>query len=221
MSRYVLLSYTIDDRTPLYGNTPAPIVISYSSISAGSSSNTYILKIHNHTGTHVDAPGHFITGGKTISEYDLRDVVFQNPVIVECPAGEDEKIPLKNVLSGSISIDCLLVRTGFSRYRQEEIYSTHNPWFSSEDISWLRKNYPSIRCLGVDSISISGFQNREEGRKAHKAAFVDMIGAEPLLLIEDMNLSPISGQRLKKILVLPLMIKGIDSAPCSVIAEVE
>lgn len=221
MSRYVLLSYTIDDRTPLYGNTPAPVVSSFSSISEGSTSNTYIIKIHNHTGTHVDAPGHFIEGGRTISEYDLRDLVFHNPVVVECPAGEDEKIPLKDASFDSEGIDCLLVRTGFSRYRHEEIYSTHNPWFSSEDISWLRKNYPSIRCLGVDSLSISGFQNREEGRKAHKAAFIDMNGGEPLLLIEDINLAPISYQRLKKILVLPLMIKGIDSAPCSVIAEVE
>ena len=83
--KYVLLSHTIDEKTPLYGNTPAPCILAHSRISEGDSSNTSILSIHNHTGTHIDAPKHFVDDGKTISEYTLDELVFNNPVVVDCP----------------------------------------------------------------------------------------------------------------------------------------
>ncbi len=218
---YIQLSYTIDEHTPLYGSTPPPVIRRHRSIPDGASSNTFMITMHNHIGTHIDAPGHFIEGGRTISDYDLKDLIFHKPVIIACSAGVDERIHLREAASGIEGIDCILVNTGFAERRHEDIYRTHNPWFASEDIEWLRKNHSSVRCIGVDTISISGFQHREEGREAHRAAFRDMIGCEPLLLIEDMNLAHISHMIIRKLFVLPLMIKGIDSAPCNVIAEVE
>lgn len=224
-TEYVLLSFAIDERTPLYGTTPPPVIKEYSNISKGASSSSFVIHIHNHTGTHADAPGHFIPGGRSISDYSMEELIYNMPLLVECPAEVGGNIPLKKTVSGldvMVDIDCMLLKTGFGKHRNERIYSTHNPWVASEDILWLRREFPSIRCLGVDSLSISGFQNREEGRKAHRAAFIPMDGGgQPLLLIEDMNLASISSQTLKKIIVIPWQIKGIDSAPCSVLAEVE
>lgn len=225
-TKYISLSHTINISTPLYGNTPAPQIAPHSSISKGDTSNTFIMTFHNHTGTHIDAPSHFIIDGKKISEYSLNELIFYKPVVIECTMETAGCISLKKLAASSSKLhgaDCLIINTGFWVYRGTEIYRTHNPAISSEAITWLRKEYPDIRCIGIDSISISGYQNREEGRKAHKAAFLTQDGlGKPLVVIEDMNLGQLlEGDILKKIIVSPWLIEYIDSAPCCVLAEIE
>ena len=223
--KYVLLSHTIDENTPLYGNTPALRILAHSRISNGDSSNTSILSIHNHTGTHIDAPKHFIDDGKAISEYTLDELVFKDPVIVDCPKDDASLITPDNLQHASHMLqnsDCLLLRTGFGQFRSEERYWTHNPGIAPETILWIRREYPNIRCIGIDSISISSFQHRIIGRGAHKAAFaIETDLGEPLFLIEDMDLDVLPSSELKYIIVFPWQVKNIDSAPCSVLAEIE
>jgi len=222
--KYVLLSYGINKNTPIYGNTPKPRILAHSRISDGDSSNTAIISIHNHTGTHIDAPKHFIDDGKAISEYTLDELVFKDPLIVDCPKDgaslicPDDLQHASHMLKKSV---CLLLRTGFGQFRNEEKYRTHNPGIAPDTILWIRKEYPNIRCIGIDTISISSFQHRTIGRKAHKAAFINQMDmGEPLLLIEDLNLGAIS-DRIIEMLVLPWQIDTIDSAPCHVIAIIE
>lgn len=224
-TKYILLSYPIEEKTPHYGNTPAPVIKPFSRISGGANSNSSIISVHNHVGTHIDAPAHFIDGGKKISDYSLDELIFKYPLLLDCPTGADEFIPLKKTLSQSeISehIDCLLLKTGFSKYRIEKVYRTNNPGILSDDIIWLRKNYRAIRCIGIDSLSISGYNYKEEGRKSHRAAFFNEIElGKPLLIIEDMDLKNISSNDyFTDIFVVPWQISGIDSAPCTVIAKV-
>jgi kynurenine formamidase len=193
-------------------------------ISNGDSSNTSILSIHNHTGTHVDAPKHFIDNGKSISEYTLDELIFTNPVIVDCPKTDGSLVTPDDLLHMSHFFeksDCLLLRTGFGQFRNEERYRTHNPGIAADTIRWIRKEYPNIHLIGIDTISISSFQHRIEGREAHRAAFAEKedIGI-PLLLLEDINLAVISGS-ISYIIVLPWLMKSLDSAPCTVIAHVD
>ena len=223
--KYVLLSHTINENTPLYGNTPMARIFPHSQISKGDSSNTAVISIHNHTGTHIDAPKHFVDDGKAISEYLLDELVFKNPIIVDCPKDDAALINPEDLQCSShllLNSDCLLLRTGFGRFRGMQRYQTHNPGIAPETIRWMRSEYPNIRCIGIDSISISSFQHRSVGREAHRAAFIKKQGlGEPLLLIEDMNLNALSGSELEQIIVFPWQIDQIDSVPCSVLAEIE
>jgi len=222
---YLLLSYTINENTPLYGSTPAPSISPYSQISRGDSSNTAILSIHNHTGTHVDAPRHFVDAGKAISDYSPNELIFEHPVIVDCPRDDATLITQDDLQHASHLLqksDCLLLRTGFGKFRGEERYRTQNPGIAPETISWIRREYPDIRGVGIDSISISSLQYRDTGREAHKAAFIEQSGlGKPLLLIEDINLDIVSGKELGTVILLPWQIDGLDSAPCSVIAIIK
>ena len=81
--------------------------------------------------------------------------------------------------------------------------------------SLFRANFPKLRCIGMDLISISSYVNREEGRKAHHA-FLNPKNGKPILLIEDMKLD-VDGP-FKKVIVAPLQIDKADGAPCTVIA---
>lgn len=220
--RYEILSYPINAATPMYGSAPGPVVLPFSQIANGDISNSHTISLFNHTGTHIDAPRHFIDKGKPISGYALDELIFYHPVIVDCPKEGAELITkddLKNALNQLQISDCLLLRTGFGRFRNEDRYRTHNPGIAPETIRWIREDFPSIRCIGIDSISISSFQYRNEGREAHRAAFIEhpQLG-EPLLLIEDMKLDEVPEERLGALIVLPWQIDGLDSAPCNIIA---
>lgn len=223
--KYLLLSYPINESTPLYESIPMHRILPYSEISKGDAYNSVVISIHNHIGTHIDAPKHFIDDGKPIYEYNLDELVFKNPVIVDCLRDDESLIVPDDLQHASQMLqksDCLLLHTGFGQYRGEEKYRTYNPGIATETILWIRKEYPNIQCIGIDSISVSSFQHISEGIEAHKAAFSTKKGlGEPLLLIEDMNLKTISSRKLKMVIVFPWQVNGIDSAPCTVLAEIE
>ena len=222
--RILSLSYPISAETPTCGDLPKPKIISHTSIAAGDTSNTYTITVYNHTGTHVDAPAHFVPDGRRISDYSPGELIFRRPLLVDIPKGPREWVEEEDVKRAVKSKDvyCLLIRTGFGALRGQDIYKTHNPGISPEAIFWLRRELHKIRCIGIDSISISGFQDRPRGRRAHLAAFEKRRNlSESLLLLEDMNLSVLrEGEKIWKLQIVPWLIAGIDSAPCTVLAEV-
>ncbi|MEW6482576.1 MAG: cyclase family protein [bacterium] len=124
-------------------------------------------------------------------------------------------------LKGILDCDLLMIRTGFFKFRQSDIYRLNNPGISSLSAEWLRRKHPHIKAIGIDSISVSSFQHREEGRRTHQILLAEQgYPGCPMLLIEDMDLSFNNG-KLLKVYVVPLMLEGVDSMPCSVIGEYE
>jgi len=185
-----------------------------------------IIKIENHRGTHVDAPAHFIKDGKKISDYDPKELVFIRPLIIDCPKDAGELIEIGDINRVDITdSDCIFFRTGFGKYRESntEKYIIQNPGIAPKTISWIRGRFPDVRCLGIDSISISSYQKPELGTESHIGAFNENENlGRPLLLIEDLNLDVLSGDdKVKRIFVFPWFIGSVDSAPCSVLAELE
>lgn len=220
----MLLSYSINENTPIYGNGPKPGIEAEKSMEKGDSCNSYKLSFSNHSGTHVDAPAHFTKNGKKISEYSLEELLFKKVCLVEVPKTEGQMITSQD-LKGRIhkSVDCIIIRTGFCEKRNSEEYVNKNPGIASEAMEGIRKNFKKVRCIGIDTISISSFTNRSEGRKAHHIAFEKRPEfGEPLLIIEDMNLKEVNNNvKIKKITIVPWLIECIDSAPCSILGEVE
>jgi kynurenine formamidase len=237
---YIYLSYGLTENSPVYKGLKNISIIHYSTIPENGY-NTHIISIENHSGTHVDAPAHFLKDGKCISEYGIEELIFDKVLVIEIlrKGGEEiniedlkntDKIFYKGVdnvngLNDKLGeTDFLIIRTGFYKYRQEdsEKYLTQNPGLSPDLIEYLRENFPSIRAIGMDCISVSSFGNPDIAIKTHQNAFIksEKYG-EPLLLVEDMDLSNISTEdRIKKLFLMPWQIEGVDSAPCTVILEV-
>ena len=65
----------------IYPGDPSPALTSISSMEKGDLYNLSTLSMCLHNGTHVDAPSHFIQGGKTVSEMDLTRTVGKAYVI--------------------------------------------------------------------------------------------------------------------------------------------
>lgn len=222
-NKIIVLSYKIDESIPMYGDTPRPKFIEHKSMEKGDSSNTHKIELYNHSGTHVDAPAHFIKGGKGINEYKIEELIFENVAVVEIEKQEGEIIGLNDVKKLKGNFDCILIKTGFCNKRNEEVYVKNNPGLSADAVEWIRTNLKSVKCIGLDTISITGFQNREEGREAHKKAFEkkEEFG-EPLLLIEDMDLREVNkDSKIKEVRMISWNIEIKNGAPCIITAELE
>jgi len=216
-SEFICLSYFLDDQTPLYGGSKGINIQPERSISKGDTANTKKIIFNNHSGTHIDFPNHFIHDGLTSEFYDANFWVFSNPYVINKFVEPNQIISFSNEEIDNIPIDTdfLIIKTGFGKFRGEDIYWERNPGFAPEVANILRNKFKNLRVLGMDIISLTSFNNRPLGREAHKA----FLGSDsPILLVEDMNLGELKFQP-KLIVCLPTLIKGVDGAPVNIIAS--
>lgn len=208
----------MDENTPLYGGDKGIKISEHRSIKRGDTANTKKLELNNHSGTHVDYPNHFFINGLTSENYSPDYWVFKRPFLIIKNTIQDSIINLTNEDIESIPkrTDLLIYKTGFGKFRDKESYWKNNPGFAPEVAEILRDNFPNLRAVGMDFISLTAFQNRELGRLAHRKF---LGGDKPILLIEDMNLDLLESQP-KSLVCAPLLIKGLDGAPINIIAEI-
>jgi len=213
----IFLSYILDEQTPTYGNRNKFEAIKKSDISRGDVANDTTISTTVHIGTHIDMPYHFYENGQTIRDFEADFWLFKNPLIISINQDEliiNEKLIQKLNSIKDIGYDILIVKTGICDRREDESFWSDNYCFHPDIYDYLITNFPNIRVMGFDSISVSSFSNRILGREAHKR-FLNP--PNPILLLEDMNLRDINeNSRLKEIIVSPLRIANCDGLPCTV-----
>lgn len=217
----IWLSHPLDSKTPAYGNGVGFTIKRDKKMDCGDSCNTATINIPNHLGTHVDAPRHFVSNGKSVDQYLPTEWIFNDPVVLdidckvshiidaECFNNNLNKINIKN----KQNIDLVLFRTGFEKLRYQDDYWQHNPSFAPDLAEQLLKIFPSLKAIGMDSLSLTGFQEREMGREAHR----EFLG-KGIRVFEDMSLHNIkSAFSLKIVIALPLIYEAADGAPCTIL----
>lgn len=218
---YLLLSHILCDNTPSYGNRDKFIIRSNNSISSGSSANTSTwIFSNNHIGTHIDSPYHFSNDGKKTFQYDLSNYIFQNIEIVDVPCLNAYLIEPEDLINFKIKkkTEILLIRTGFEKYREQEKYWNDYPGISSKVAIYIRKNFPNIRCIGFDFISLTSTKFKEEGRLAHIEFLNPKQDEKSILIIEDMSLINIT-KKISKLTVAPIFVIDGNGGPVTIIAE--
>jgi kynurenine formamidase len=220
MSRPVFLSYPFEKDFPVFGGRARVEASTVKDMDRGDSCNVYRLTLDNHWGTHIDAPNHFFREGRAVCDYPPEFFVFSHPFVIDVDLKEAEILGVTDTIRAiPLDTDLVLFRSGWGRFRDEEKYVKRNPGLSPDIGRFLRSCRPSVRAVGMDWISTSSFADRETGRLAH-AAFLDPRGqGYPVLLIEDMLL-PQNIVSFTEVIVAPLMVRGIDSAPCTVIGRI-
>jgi kynurenine formamidase len=101
-----------------------------------------------HTGTHLDAPGHFIEGGRTVDELDASELVWPAYVIdvrarmaSEADDGfqltqsdiEDYEDDHGRIPSGAM----VILRTGFDAFYGTPAFLDSAPGFSGDAVQWM------------------------------------------------------------------------------------
>jgi len=213
----VYLSHVVSEGTPLYGDRGQVIIYSSTAIDKKDTANTLNISLPNHSGTHVDVPYHFFNNGKKLTDYDPSFWIFNNPVCVDVPSESGELINFSDIYQKLTSdVDLLLIRTGFERYRMAPDYWNSNPGLSADLAHGIRENFPNVRAIGIDCISITSYLHRSEGKIAHRAFLGRMDNTVPLVLIEDMSLLHFD-DNINTVIVLPIIISGADGAPATII----
>jgi kynurenine formamidase len=221
--KYIKLSYDLDENTPAPAGLDRVKIKKISDILKGDISNVYQISLCNHVGTHIDGPNHFNPGKPSIDKYKIGTFIFNYPVILDIPKS-DGQIILKEDLATYEELlriaDIVLIRTGFSKIRKKNLYryEQESPGFSANAAEYIvMGDFPNLRALAIDSLSFASLKNIEEGIEAHRILMNE--DDKDIFLIEDINLD-FNLKLIKKVYVIPLFVKGFDSAHCTVFAEI-
>ncbi|MBZ5542334.1 MAG: cyclase family protein [Acidobacteriia bacterium] len=211
---YVELSHRLSVDAPLPPGVPTMQLQHHYSIERGDVSNLFVLQLSNHSGTHIDAPWHFVASGLRICDFRLEEFVFERPLCIDVAIGDGgllERVHFEPHAERLGQADLLLVRTGYARVRREspERYTLQSPGMSIHGAHYLADHFSRLRAIGLDTISLASMQHLEEGLEAHRILFRG--DGRRFLIIEDMNLD-FDLSQLRRVIALPLFIEGVDSS---------
>lgn len=221
MGNSICLSHIISQETPSYGNRDRVFIRTDSAIKKGDAANSSAwIFSNNHIGTHIDVSYHFCEEGKKTHEIPIDDFVFNQVHLIDVPCKGAKLIGIKELeqsLPINKEVELLLIRTGFENFRKEDSYWNDNPGIAPELANFFRKNFPKLRCIGFDFISLTSWKYRVEGRKSHQI-FLCPDQGKPILVIEDMSLKALKSQ-INWVVVAPFFVEDGNGGAVTVFAN--
>lgn len=168
----------------------------------GSASEVSVLSMSAHSGTHVDAPRHFIAGGADVAGLGIALLIGDAYVLeASCSAGH---ISWENLM-GRVPDGCtrLLIKTGNAQFGENGAFHEDYRALQSEAAAMLAGR--GVRLLGVDAPSIAPY---DEPEGAHRAFFEN--GGQAAL--ENVDLGGMA-EGWYELVCLPLPVVNGDGAP--------
>jgi len=174
------------------------------SIANGYASNTSRIHAGVHTGTHVDAPFHFIDGGKRIDQLDI-SLFTGNVTVIDV---KDENLITRRILQDNSLDGCKAVffKTWYSNKTLNEPFDRNYPGLDPDAAEYLVK--AGIRVVGTDALSVERYES--DDFVVHKTLLRNEI-----LVVEGLCLKEITPGKYKYI-CMPMLIEGSDGAPARV-----
>jgi arylformamidase len=161
-----------------------------------------------HTGTHMDAPLHFIRKARSIDTMPLDATVGPARVI---PISDRQSITREELLGHAISAGArILFRTANSEHSWKSDNFDEDFVFISQDAARYLAEL-GVRTVGVDYLSVGGF--RKDGLETHSA----LLGAG-IWIIEGLNLSGVDPGEYE-LVCLPLRLMGAEGSPARAIVR--
>ncbi|GAC1310708.1 MAG: cyclase family protein [Ktedonobacteraceae bacterium] len=202
----------IDVSVPLYTgmtywpDNPPVVIERAMDIDRGDVANVSKLSLGAHTGTHMDAPLHFIRDGISIDQLPLTATMGPARVI---EISDSESIKPAELETQAIQLgERILFKTRNSaRCWQTDEFIKDFVYISKEAASYLAKL--QVQTVGVDYLSVGGFF--KDGPETHRA----LLGAG-IWIIEGLNLSQVQAGNYE-LLCLPLKLRGSEGAPARAI----
>lgn len=216
------LSYPFSTATPYPAGFGPVRLIQTHSVDRGEVSNNFRIEMENHVGTHIDGPGHMTTRGPFSQFFSPTGLFLESVLVVDVDCVDSQMVEPKDldgVAARLGNCELLLLRTGFSRYRHTDPqrYASKNPGISAAFAEFVAKACPRLACIGIDTISFAAMEHIPAGIEAHRILFHRQ---KPVMLIEDMALQ-YDLSRIRQVMIIPLFFEGLDSCPCTVIAELD
>ncbi|MES9904324.1 MAG: glycosyltransferase [Sedimenticola sp.] len=199
------ISLTIS-KAPVWPGDSKPEVVQVKSLNAGDQATVSNLLMCVHTGTHVDAPAHFVRGGAVMSEISLSRFIGKVQVVDLHAARVIGPRELDQV---EIPPDCqrLLLKTRNAVLLEEEKFSKDYAALTPDGAKWIQEH--NISLIGIDYLSIEAFG--EKDNLTHKI----LLEAD-VVVLEGLDLRGITSG-CYELICLPLKIGESEAAPARVI----
>jgi len=198
---------------PIYPGDPSPSFEKYSTIQKDGVNLTK-LTMGSHTGTHLDAPRHFIPGGIGI------DQIPPEKLIGEAYVADLSKKPMGSGITSQdlerdlerkvVKDDIVIVYTGCSEHWGDAAVTRAYTYLTGDAADYLVSK--KVRAVGIDFLSVERFNAREP--VAHKT----LLG-NGIFIIESLSkaLKQFAGKRIL-IICMPIKLQRGDGAPARVVA---
>jgi arylformamidase len=204
------ISVPLSATTPTYPSDPAIEIQSWSDLGRGDHANVSLLHFGAHSGTHVDAPAHFMAGGLKVDALPLEKLLGEVTVV---------EVPMDVT-----AIDGNFVSHNCNQATQRVLFKTRNYGFLNNPEVGFRNDYTylepgaarrlteiGIQLVGIDYLSIE--QYKSESFETHL-----ILLSSGVVILEGVDLRSVSAGRYE-LICLPLRIAGGsgDGAPARAI----
>lgn len=200
------VSVPLSSSTHTYPGDPGIDITQWSSMAEGNPANVSFLHFGAHSGTHVDAPAHFIEGGTRVESLPLQSLI-----------GEAQVIELPHHFE---VIDANFIRDNITQGAQRILFKTRNSSFWNNLQDGFRTDYTylhaeaasllvglGVKLVGIDYLSIEQFESQKF--ETHLALL-----SSNVVILEGLDLRAIPAG-MYELICLPLKIAGGsgDGAP--------
>lgn len=210
------LTHPIATGMPVYPGDPAVHVESALCVTTDGV-NVAQLQFGSHTGTHLDAPAHVLSGGRTVDQLDLdllhgeACVLPVRPDLIGHLAGQTVRVDdLVSIPADLPSIVC--IATGWDQY----FYATQRELHPALDLDlaktlWAR----GARVLGVDTLSPDATAGNTSAFPVHEF----WLGQDGII-VENLRGLTVLPQNVH-VTILPLQLAGLDGSPVRAVAHLK
>jgi arylformamidase len=200
---YIDISLGLHTKLPHFPNTPGFTLEWFKRIEKGHDCNNSRIESDVHFGTHIDAPLHFIQGGKTVDQLSP-DILIGPAWVVDLQAVAAITSSHLTALFLPEKTERLLIRTSNSeKWKSGEFNFDPDFVALTEDAAhWVVKR--KIRLVGIDYLSV---QRYHDSSAVHKI----LLEAE-IVIVEGLNLMEVMPGEYD-LICLPIKIVGAEGAP--------
>jgi arylformamidase len=192
------VSIPIRTRMPIYPANAGVALRRIDAIADGAVANVSAVDLGAHTGTHVDAPNHFLDGAGGVDTVALAPLI--GPAVVVDATAVDKTLDAAAVAAAGVpaGAERVLFKTRNSQLWEQDEFSED---FVSFDASGARALLDAgVRLVGIDYLSIG-----DPG--AHRA----LLGAD-VAVVEGLDLRAVEPGPYQ-LVCLPLKLVGSDGGP--------
>jgi arylformamidase len=201
------ISLTLSPSLPTWPGDPGIEIEQVEKIEDGSNANVSRINMGVHSGTHIDAPFHFLQEGTPVEQIDL-SLLTGRVYVLHLP---EEDLITASVLERSQippRTRRVLFKTRNSEYwaNEEANFQADFVGLSDDGARYLVKR--GVKLVGVDYLSVAPYT---ESRPTH-----EILLEAGVVIVEGLNLTEVSQGRYT-LYCLPLKIAGSDGAPARAI----
>jgi len=148
------VTVAISETVPVYSGGPPVTIESVKAMAHGEAANVSKLCLGAHTGTHVDAPNHFIDGTRRVEELDLEKLIGTCHVVEidnSVTAIEPSHFPTAN------GVERILFKTRNSAFwnEPEKGFRTDFTFITPQSAQVLADS--GVKLVGIDYLSVEEF----------------------------------------------------------------